>query len=93
MRWPSRRPLPPRVGAWNEDHDVGERYKVISNDSERWWLVMDTISPAREVCRCRNKDTAEWVAVAICHYIEGAPGTIKREIAQGPHYQPRRYGD
>jgi hypothetical protein len=67
-----------------ETHDLADRYQVIPNDSERWWIVMDTVSPAREIVRSRNKGMAEWVAVAIDHYIHGAPGTIKREVSQGP---------
>jgi hypothetical protein len=63
---------------WADSHKPEDRYKV-RDGGNGWWLVMDMIPPQREVVRCRNKDTADWVATAVDHYIHGPPGSIKRK--------------
>jgi len=63
---------------WADNHKPEDRYKVFDGGNG-WWIVMDMVTPEREVVRTRYKATAEWVAIAIDHYIHGAPGTVKRE--------------
>lgn len=63
---------------WADNHKPEDRYKVLDGGNG-WWIVMDMVPREREVVRCRNKETAQWVAVAIDHYIHGAPGSVKRE--------------
>jgi hypothetical protein len=68
-------------GAWIDDHDPSERYKV-EPTGDGWHAIMDTIPGAFEVARCKYPETAEWVASAIEHYIHGEPGSIKRRAME-----------
>jgi hypothetical protein len=73
-RWYRRRhPI-----CYADNHLPEDRYKV-KDGGNGWWLVMDMCPPEREVVRTREKGTAEWVAVAIDHFIHGEPGSVKRK--------------